>query len=135
MPGPAHELAPSPPLLKCLPKAPACATEHAREGLADMACDAKTFRSAAREMGAMPVAPSRKNAKQPEPCRACICRHRNLIERCWSRLKEYRVIVIRYDKPPHPMPRATLSVPHSTCLNLHADQYSDANRPQPVDVE
>jgi transposase len=63
-----------------------------------MACDAKTFRSAIKEMGAIPVVPSRKNAEHPEPCPAYIYRHRNLIERCWSRLKEWRAIATRYNK-------------------------------------
>jgi hypothetical protein len=73
VPGQAHELAPSLELLKRLPKAPAWT-------LADMACDAKAFRSAAREMGAIPIVPSRKGTKQPEPCPAYIYRHRNLID-------------------------------------------------------
>jgi transposase len=90
-PGQAHELAPSLLLLKRLPKAPAWA-------LADMACDAKAFRAAARETGATPVVPSRKGTKQPGPCPAWIYRHRNLIERCWARLKERRAIATRYDK-------------------------------------
>jgi transposase len=91
VPGQAHELAPSLVLLKRLPKPPAWA-------LADMACDAKAFRAAAREMGTTPVVPSRKGTKQPEPCPAWIYRHRNLIERCWARLKERRAIATRYDK-------------------------------------
>jgi transposase len=66
--------------------------------LADMACDAKTFRSVVKGMGAIPVVPSRKNAEHPQPCPAYIYRHRNLIERCWSHLKEWRTIVTRYDK-------------------------------------
>jgi len=90
-PGQAHELAPSLRLLKRLPKAPAWA-------LADRACDATAFRAAARAIGSIPVVPSRKNAKQPEPCPDYIYRHRNLIERCWSRLKERRAIATRYDK-------------------------------------
>ena len=91
VPGQAHELAPSLLLLKRLPKAPAWA-------LADMACDAKAFRSAAHEMGTIPVVPSRKGTRQPEPCPAFIYRHRNLIERCWARLKERRAVATRYDK-------------------------------------
>ena len=91
VPGQAHELAPSLVLLARLPKAPAWA-------LADMACDARAFREAARAMGATPVVPSRKSAKNPEPCPGFIYRHRNLIERCWSRLKEWRAIATRYDK-------------------------------------
>ena len=91
VPGQAHELAPSLALLKRLPKAPAWA-------LADMACDAQEFRSTAQAMGAIPVVPSRKNAKHPQPRPGYIYRHRNLIERCWSRLKERRAIATQYDK-------------------------------------
>jgi len=91
VPGQAHELAPTLQLLKRLPRAPAWA-------LADMACDAAEFRSAVEAMGATPVVPSRKNAKQKKPCPGFIYRHRNLIERCWSRLKEWRAIATRYDK-------------------------------------
>jgi hypothetical protein len=47
-------------LLKRLPKVPAWA-------LVDIACDATAFRAAAREMGAIPVVPSRKDTKQPQP--------------------------------------------------------------------
>jgi transposase len=49
-------------------------------------------------MGATLVVPSRKGAKDPQPCPSYIYRHRNLIERCWSRLKERRAIATRYDK-------------------------------------
>jgi transposase len=91
IPGHGHELAPSLTLLRRLPEAPSWA-------LADMACDAKEFRSEARAMGAIPVVPSRRNAKEPQPCPAYIYRHRNLIERCWSRLKERRAVATRYDK-------------------------------------
>lgn len=91
VPGQAHELAPSLALLRRLPEAPDWA-------LADMACDAREFRDAAHAMGAIAVVPSRKGAKQPQPCPAYIYRHRNLIERCWSRLKERRAVATRYDK-------------------------------------
>lgn len=90
-PGQAHELAPSLALFRRLPEAPDWA-------LADMACDAQQFRAVVRAAGAIPVVPSRRGAKQPQPCPAYIYRHRNLIERCWSRLKERRAIATRYDK-------------------------------------
>jgi len=51
-------------LLKRLPKAPAWT-------LADMACDAAEFRSTAQAMGAIPVVPSRKNARHPQSARTC----------------------------------------------------------------
>ncbi len=91
VPGQAHELAPSLLLLKRLTASPTYA-------LADMACDARQFRMAAQAMGTIPVVPSRKGAKEPQPCPTYIYRHRNLIERCWSRLKEWRAIATRYDK-------------------------------------
>lgn len=90
-PAQAHELAPSLTLLRRLPEVPSWA-------IADMACDAAQFRSAARALGAIPVVPSRRNAKEPQPCPAYIYRHRNQIERCWSRLKERRAVATRYDK-------------------------------------
>jgi len=90
-PGQAHELAPSLTLMRRLPEAPSWA-------LADMACDAKEFRSEMRAMGSIPVVPSRRGAKEPQPCPAYIYRHRNLIERCGSRLKERRAVATRYDK-------------------------------------
>ena len=49
-------------------------------------------------MGAIPVVPSRKGARDPQPCPSYIYRHRNLIERCRARLKERRAIATRYDK-------------------------------------
>lgn len=91
-PGQAHELAPSLALLRRLPEAPDWA-------LADiMACDAQEFRAAVRGMGAILVVPSQKGTKQPQPCPAYVHCHRNLIERCWSRLKERRAIATRYGK-------------------------------------
>jgi transposase len=45
-----------------------------------------------------PGGASRKGTKQREPCPAYIHRHRNLIERCWVRLKEWRAIATCYDK-------------------------------------
>jgi transposase len=90
-PGQAHELAPSLQLLQRLPEAPVWV-------IADMACDAREFRDAVRAVGAVPVVPSRKGTREPQPCPDYIYRHRNLIERCWSRLKEWRAVATRYDK-------------------------------------
>ena len=90
-PGQAHELAPSLTLLRRLPDTPSWV-------LADRACDAAAFRTELRAAGAIPVVPSRQGAKDPQPCPDYIYHHRNLIERCWSRLKERRAVATRYDK-------------------------------------
>ena len=91
IPGQTHELAPS---LLLLDRLAGVATWT----LADMACDARKFRSVVQALGSIPVVPSRKNSTDPQPCPDYIYRHRNLIERCWSRLKERRAIATRYDK-------------------------------------
>jgi transposase len=54
-----------------------------------------------RHAGLRPDPLMRKGEVQPvvDPrTNAYIYRHRNLIERCWSRLKEWRAIATRYDK-------------------------------------
>ncbi len=40
----------------------------------------------------------RGTGNEKKPCPDFIYRNRNLIERCWSRLKEWRAIATRYDK-------------------------------------
>ena len=90
-PGQAHELTPSLTLLRRLPDTPSWV-------LADRACDASAFRSEMRAMGAIPVVPSRRGAKDPQPCPDYIYRHRNLIERLFCRLKNWRRIATRYDR-------------------------------------
>lgn len=121
VPGQAHKLAPSLQLLAQLPKAPVWA-------LADMACDATEFRAAAEAMGAVPVVPSRRNAKEEKPCPGFIYRHRNLIERCGSRLKERRRSPPVTTRRRHRMRQGSLSPQRSTGLNLRAEWYSNANR-------
>ncbi len=122
VPGQAHELAPSLLLLKRLPTSPTYA-------LADMACDALQFRTAAQAMGTIPVVPSRKGAKEPKPCPSYIYRHRNLIERCWSRLKERRAIATRYDKTAYATPQALPSPRPWTGSRPPCNQNSNATRP------
>ena len=61
VPGQAHELAPSLTLLRRLPDTPSWV-------LADRACDAAAFRAEMLAAGAVPVVPSRRGAKDPQPC-------------------------------------------------------------------
>ena len=63
-----------------------------------MACDAKSFRSEMRAVGAIPVVPSRRGAKEPQPYPDYTDKHRKLIERFWARHKERRAVATRYDK-------------------------------------
>ena len=87
-PGLVDELLSSLILLRRLPDVPSWV-------LADMACDARVFRSDVRVTGAIPVVPSRRGTKQPERCPDYIYQHHHLIERCWSWLKERLAIATR----------------------------------------
>ena len=66
--------------------------------LGDKAYDSNSFRKSLRKDGIRPVIPGRSNRKK------CI-RHdkqaykgRNVIERCYGRLKDFRRVAMRYDK-------------------------------------
>ena len=66
--------------------------------LGDKAYDSNSFRTSLRQDGIRPVIPGRANRKK------CI-RHdkeaykgRNVIERCYCRLKDFRRIATRYDR-------------------------------------
>ncbi len=101
-------------------------------------CETRAFRSEMRAMGAVPVVPYRRGAKQAQPCPASIYRHRNLIERCWSRLKERRAVATRYDKTAASYAAgiaiaATLDWIKSSLLDLYCASY--ARPPEAVTLD
>ena len=66
--------------------------------IADRAYDANSLRSALRERGAEAVIPSTRSRKRPIPYDPIAYKQRNLIERMFCRLKDFRRIATRYDK-------------------------------------
>lgn len=66
--------------------------------IADKAYDAKRLRSALAERGSRAVIPFRSTAKAPQPLDRKLYAQRNLIERAFNRLKDYRRIATRFDK-------------------------------------
>src|SRR5947209_5814987 len=46
---------------------------------------------------AQPALPAKRN-EAPVACPAWIYHNRNLVERCWNRLKEWRAVATRYEK-------------------------------------
>ena len=70
----------------------------ARYMLADKAYDADHWRARLRQQGICPVVPNKKNRKQFHPFDATRYRGRNVIERMFGRLKDFRRIATRYDK-------------------------------------
>jgi transposase len=66
--------------------------------IADKAYDAERLRSALADRGSRAVIPFRSTAKAPRPLNRALYAKRNLIERAFNRLKDYRRIATRFDK-------------------------------------
>ena len=66
--------------------------------IADKGYDANHLRKAIREAGAEPVIPPRKNRKKSEPYDEALYEERNLVERFFNKLKQFRRVATRYDK-------------------------------------
>jgi len=66
--------------------------------LGDKAYDSNSFRKSLREDGITPVIPGRANRKKRIRYDKEAYRGRNVIERCYCRLKDFRRIATRYDK-------------------------------------
>ena len=45
-----------------------------------------------------PVIPPKANRKHPRPCDFALYRERNLVERFFNKIKQFRAIATRYDK-------------------------------------
>jgi len=69
-----------------------------RECLADAAYDSDAFRTLLTQRGCLPVIPNNPTRKRHHPFDRQAYRRRNLVERCFSRLKDWRRIATRYDK-------------------------------------
>ena len=66
--------------------------------IADKAYDTNSFRELLAEQAVEAVIPSLNRRKQPIPYDLAAYRTRNLIERMFNRLKDFRRLATRYDK-------------------------------------
>ena len=66
--------------------------------IADMGYDANSFRQLLEERETEAVIPSTPSRKQPFPLDRGVYRQRNVIERMFGRLKDFRRIATRYDR-------------------------------------
>ena len=66
--------------------------------LGDKAYDSDEFRTSLRRDGIRPVIPGRANRKKPIHHDREAYKGRNVIERCYCRLKDFRRVATRYDK-------------------------------------
>ena len=88
-PGQAHDLTCAEPLIEA-------AAPEAMIG--DKAFDADPFIDALTERGITPVIPPKANRKTKRACDFALYCERNLIERFFNKLKQFRAIATRYDK-------------------------------------
>ncbi|MCJ2042708.1 IS5 family transposase [Methylobacterium sp. J-059] len=66
--------------------------------IADRAYDAEQFHDTVLDAGAQPVIPSRPKRRRPHTYDRHLYKKRNLIERCFAKLKQFRRLATRYDK-------------------------------------
>lgn len=66
--------------------------------LADKAYDCARLRDLLQRQGTLAVIPNKANRKQPYPFNRQQYKDRNVVERMFGRLKDYRRIATRYDK-------------------------------------
>ena len=66
--------------------------------LGDKAYDSDSFRKSLEEAGITAVIPGRANRRKPIHHDKEAYKGRNVIERCFCRLKDFRRIATRYDK-------------------------------------
>jgi transposase len=74
------------------------AARPARRLLADKACDADSLRNWLKQRRITAVIPSTASRRTPYPLDRRIYRRRNVIERLFCRLKNWRRIATRYDR-------------------------------------
>lgn len=79
--------------------------------VADKGYDADVFVDAITMQGAQAVIPPRSNRLTPRPFDRHIYKSRNLIERFFCRIKQFRRIATRYDK----LAKSFLSFVHLAC--------------------
>ena len=66
--------------------------------LADKGYDSDALVAALEERGITPVIPSKANRREPRKTDFALYRERNLVERFFGKIKQYRAISTRYDK-------------------------------------
>jgi putative transposase len=66
--------------------------------LADKGYDSDALIETLEERGIKPVIPPKANRREPRKTDFALYRERNLVERFFNRLKQYRALATRYDK-------------------------------------
>jgi transposase len=107
-PGQAHELPDAIPLLERLPGVPTWV-------VADRGYSSHSFREHIWSIGAKPAIPAKSN-EAPVACPDWIYTNRNVVERLWARLKEWRAVATRYEKTARSFMGVLCLAPAIDCL-------------------
>lgn len=87
--------------------------------LADRAYDTEAIRSFAAERQAWANIPPRRNRKGRFIFNQWLYRQRNLVERVFNRLKQYRGIATRYDRNPNNFLAAIKMIAARICIKIN----------------
>ena len=80
-------------------QAEALLADHAPDAvIADKGYDKQALVEEIQSRGGEAVIPTRANSKQPREVDPHLYRERNLCERFWSKVKQYRRVATRYEK-------------------------------------
>jgi len=90
--GQAHDIRMAEPMLQAMRKGTIL--------LADRAYDTNALRDLAKEKQAWANIPAKRTRKESFPFSSWVYRQRNLVERFFNKLKQFRGIATRYDKDP-----------------------------------
>ena len=80
-----------------MPSRSSTACRACRRGGADRGCASHAVRQHIWERGSRPAIPAKRN-EAPVACPEWIYNNRNMVERLWARLKEWRAVATRYEK-------------------------------------
>ena len=105
--GNVHDCKPAASLIETLPPS--------ADLVADKAYDSLPLRQWLTARGTTPVIPPRKNSRKPWPCNQAAYRQRNLVERLFCRLKDWRRIATRFDRKLHTFFSAVALAATVTC--------------------
>ena len=99
--GRGHRAAGEPGVLPHLDRQQALPGRQLRSKCREGGYDGDALRAAIKARGITPCIPPRKGRKNPAAYCKATCRRRNLVERMFGRLKDWRRIATRYDRCAH----------------------------------
>jgi putative transposase len=96
------------------------ATAPSEQLIDDKGYDADHLRLFPQIRGTMPIIPNKTNRNRLFPFAAELYRLRNVVERTFCRLKDFRAIATRYDKTPGTSSLDCASSPHSAIGSIES---------------